>query len=77
MNSPKLQLVDKPEVVYPAALALVTVIDANLKFNTQHYRTRSGRLLRTLDQVVNAILADDLVVGDDALDPARPMALAA
>ncbi len=45
---------------YEAALELVQLIDEHLTNGTQHYRTKSGKLLRTLDQVVNAILADNL-----------------
>ena len=46
---------------YMAALALVQHIDESLSKGSQHYRTRSGQLLRTLDEVVHAILADNLV----------------
>jgi len=46
---------------YWAALALVEHIDETLTAGTQHYRTKTGQLLRTLDEVVNAILADNLV----------------
>ena len=49
------------EACYWAALELVQYIDESLTKGTQHYRTRSGQLLRTLDEVVNAILTDNLV----------------
>lgn len=45
---------------FDAAMELVQLIDAHLTHGTQHYRTKSGKLLRTLDQVVNAILSDNL-----------------
>ncbi len=50
------------QTAYEAALELVQLIDTHLTNGTQHYRTKSGKLLRTLDQVVNAILADNLLV---------------
>jgi hypothetical protein len=50
------------QTAYEAALELVQLIDAHLTNGTQHYRTKSGQLLRTLDQVVNAILADNLQI---------------
>jgi hypothetical protein len=46
---------------YLAALELVQYIDESLSKGSQHYRTKSGQLLRTLDEVVHAILADNLV----------------
>ena len=57
-------LVPRPEeqaAAYEAALELVAQIDDHLVNGTKHYRTASGELLRTLDQVVNAILDDTLV----------------
>lgn len=48
------------EAAYQAALTLVRQIDRHLVKKTRHYRTKAGRLLTTLDQVVRAILADDL-----------------
>ena len=48
------------EASFDAAMELVQLIDAHLTQGTQHYRTKSGTLLRTLDQVVNAILSDNL-----------------
>ena len=50
------------ELAYAAALDLVAEIDDHLLHGTKHYRTKSGHLLRTLDQVVNAILDDTLLV---------------
>lgn len=42
------------------AFAVVQRIDADLTSGRRHYRDRAGRLLTTLEQVVRAILADDL-----------------
>ena len=60
----KPRLVKSPEqqaATYAASLQLVAVIDDNLATGRVHYRTRSGRLLRTLDEVVRAILAGNLM----------------
>ena len=54
--------IDDQETRYLAALALVQIIDENLTTGRQHYRTRSGQLLRTLDEVIRAILADNLLI---------------
>ena len=51
---------------YETALLLVRHIDATLTAGTCHYRTKSGHLLRTLDEVVNAILADNLIWDTDS-----------
>ncbi len=45
---------------YHAALQLVARIDDDQSRGVRHYRSRGGQLLMTLDQVVEAILADDL-----------------
>ena len=48
---------------YDAALTLVACIDHHLKRGSQHYYIKgSTEPLRTLDQVVNAILAEELVI---------------
>lgn len=47
---------------YGVAMEVILRIDTHLVQGTQHYRTKSGQLLTTLDQVVAAILADDLEV---------------
>lgn len=52
------------EATYHAALELVAHIDEDLTRGVRHYRTKAGVLLETLDQVVNAILADDLLIPD-------------
>jgi len=46
---------------YMAALELVQYIDDSLTLGTRHYRTKSGQLLRTLDEVVHAILTNNMM----------------
>ena len=48
------------EIIYPDALALVQHLDQHLTANTRHYRNRTGDLLTNLDQLINAILEDNL-----------------
>lgn len=60
------------EATYQAAYRLVCLIDTSLSqhnglphltdewLGACHWRVRDGRLLRTLDEVVRAILSDDL-----------------
>ncbi len=50
------------ESTYYAALALVALIDEQLNRGTRHYRNKAGVLLNTLDEVVHAILANDLLL---------------
>jgi len=50
------------DATYNAALKLVAQIDEDLTKGIRHYRTRSGQLLTTLDQVINAILEDNLLL---------------
>lgn len=45
---------------YQVALDLVARIDHDLVRRTRHYRDKSGRLLTRLDEVIRAILDDDL-----------------
>lgn len=59
------ELVPTPEerqAGYYTALELVAMIDENLTRDIYHYRNRAGVLLETLDQVVHAILNDDLLL---------------
>jgi len=51
---------------YIAALRVVAEIDEALTRGVVHYRRLDGRLLGTLDEVVRAIIDDDL------MDEARP-----
>jgi hypothetical protein len=50
------------ETTYYAALELVAQIDEALTRGTRHYRNKAGELLTTLDEVVRAILANDLLL---------------
>lgn len=50
------------EDTYFAALRLVQLIDENLTRGLCHYRNRAGRLLINLDEVILAILQDDLEI---------------
>jgi hypothetical protein len=54
------------EATYHAALKLVARIDDDLTRGTRHYRTKAGMLLTTLDEVVRAILTDDLLLSEEA-----------
>ena len=49
------------EAAYRTALKLVARIDGDLARGTRHYRDKAGRLLTCLDDVVRAILANDLL----------------
>jgi hypothetical protein len=51
---------DEADARYAAAFKLVQAIDHNLRNGTQHYYDNQGRLLRTLDEVINAVLTDNL-----------------
>ena len=50
------------EATYEAALELVARIDEDLTRGIKHYRNTAGRLLTTLDEVINAILNNDLLL---------------
>ncbi len=45
---------------YEAACALVALIETNLSLGRTHYRAKSGQILTTLDEVINAILTHTL-----------------
>ena len=53
------------EATYRAALELVARIDEDLTRGVRHYYSKSGRLLRSLDQVIMAILRNDLLWPDE------------
>jgi len=57
---------DDREARYQAALELVERIDDDLTRGVRHYRTKGGALLGTLDEVIRAILSDDLLVPEAA-----------
>lgn len=48
------------DLAYYAALKLVARIEEELARGTPHYHDKAGRLLTRLDEVVRAILANDL-----------------
>lgn len=48
------------EEVYTRALRAVEVIDADLASGRRHFRSRGGVLLRSLDEVVRAIIDNQL-----------------
>jgi len=50
------------EATYEAALELVARIDEDLTRGIRHYRNKGGKLLTTLDEVINAILSNDLLL---------------
>lgn len=54
---------DDADARYAAALNLVRAIDRDLQKGTRHYYDTQGRLLVSLDEVIQAILKDTLVVG--------------
>lgn len=53
------------EARYYAALELVMQIDEDLTKGTRHYRNKAGILLTTLDEVIHAILFDDLYLPEE------------
>lgn len=53
-------------VRYSYSLEIVEKIDRNLESGRQHYRNRAGDLLTTLDQVISAIINDDLAIHKEA-----------
>lgn len=52
------------ELTFCAALELATTIDHHLHRGTKHYYSKGGRLLVELDEVVRAILEDQLATGE-------------
>ena len=68
------------EATYHAALELVARIDEDLTRGVRHYRNKAGKLLTTLDDVVRAILDNDLQLADEQEEEmiwAAPQELAA
>ncbi len=53
------------EATYQAALKLVARIDEDLTRGIRHYRNKAGILLTTLDEVVRAILDNDLLMPEE------------
>jgi hypothetical protein len=58
---------DDPDACYAAALSLVQAIDKDLQRGTRHYYNAAGKLLVSLDEVIQAILSDDLVIDRPAM----------
>ena len=61
--------VSNQEATYHAALELVAQIDEDLTLGIRHYRNNDGKLLLTLDEVVRAILNDDLMLDEQQIQP--------
>lgn len=55
-------ILEDADARYAAALRLVQTIDRDLQRGTRHYYDTCGKLLISLDEVIQAILADNLVV---------------
>lgn len=53
------------ERTYYAALKLVARIDEDLSKGIRHYRNKAGILLGTLDEVIRAILDNDLLLQEE------------
>jgi len=70
LNDRRWQATDSRRNAYRDCAALVEFIDTTLTSGRVHYRTKAGQLLRTLDEVVNAILAEDLRADSLAALPA-------
>lgn len=67
MNHTKIVLLSAHrEAVFQRALAYVEAVDADLTTGRRYYRTKAGTLLTTLDEVVRAILTDDLTIGESS-----------
>lgn len=62
ITRPYPQRITDQDATYRAALELVARIDEDLTKGTGHYYTKSGRLLYSLDQVIGAILAGNLLI---------------
>lgn len=55
------------EEVYSRCLAFVDALEPDPRFSrlSRHYRNRAGELLGTLDQVINAIIDDELMTEEE------------
>ena len=61
----KTSKVSEQEATYYAALELVERIDEDLTRGVRHYRDKAGILLTTLDEVVRAIIDDNLLIPEE------------
>lgn len=59
--APLLPVPGQKDACYKSSLILVEWIDANLERERVHFRNRAGELLQTLDQIVAAILDNELM----------------
>jgi len=73
----KTSKVTEQEATYYAALELVTRIDEDLTRGVRHYRNKAGVLLNTLDEVVRAILDDNLLIPEQEAEMIWAQELAA
>lgn len=75
--NPTLIIISERDRTYYAALALVKQVDRDLIKGTGNYRTKAGALLTTLNEVVQAILNNDLLLPEDEPDRSRHFKMAA
>lgn len=61
----KPSVMTEQEATYRATLELVARIDEDLTRGVRHYYTKSGLLLYSLDQVIQAILDNNLMTPDE------------
>lgn len=61
----RMNRMNEQDATYYAALDLVARIDDDLTRGVRHYRTKAGRLLNSLDEVINAILSDNLLLPEE------------
>ena len=61
----KTSKISEQEATYYAALELVARIDEDLTRGIRHYRNKAGVLLMTLDEVVQAILDENLLIPEE------------
>lgn len=76
----KKSTISEQEATYRAALELVARIDEDLTRGVRHYRTKAGLLLTTLDEVIRAILDNNLLIPEEQESEVlwvRPQELAA
>lgn len=62
LEVPRLPVPGERNATYKSACLLAHQIEYNLDSERHHYRNRAGHLLTTLDEVVSAILNDDLAI---------------
>lgn len=61
LSPPLLPAPGQKDACYKSSLLLVEWIDASLGRERVHFRNRAGELLQTLDQVIRAIIDNDLM----------------